>query len=115
MKKDKIKKIKRERRHKKIRAKVSGISSMPRLSVFRSNKRIYAQMIDDEKSKTILESNSLKLKGKMMENAKAVGMDIAKKAIGKGIKKIVFDRGGYIYTGKIKALADGAREGGLKF
>ncbi|MFA6552235.1 MAG: 50S ribosomal protein L18 [Candidatus Paceibacterota bacterium] len=106
---------KRLKRHRKIRAKVSGTATLPRLSVFRSNKCIYAQLIDDEKASTILSASSSKLKGKMVEKAKAVGTEIAKKAVAKKIEKVVFDRGGYIYTGKIRALAEGAREGGLQF
>jgi large subunit ribosomal protein L18 len=103
-------------RHKRIRAKVSGTSDMPRLSVFRSNKNVYAQIIDDTKGATVIGLSSEKVKGKgLMERAGNVGKEIAKLAIEKGVKKVVFDRGGFLYTGKIKAVADGAREGGLKF
>ncbi len=95
------------RRHKKIRATISGTSDCPRLSVFRSNKFIYAQLIDDVKGHTFAEAHS--------GDAKTVGIEIAKKAKTLKLSKVVFDRGGYLYTGKIKAVADAAREGGLKF
>lgn len=109
-------KLKRERRHKKIRAKVFGTADCPRLSVFRSNKYIYAQLIDDNAGKTLVASSSSKVQGKSaLEKAKAVGLELAKLALDKKIKAVVFDRGGFIYTGKIKVLADGAREGGLVF
>lgn len=106
---------------KKIRSKMSGDSSRPRLTVFRSNNEIYAQLIDDASGKTILASSSTektvaKEKGKSkVEKAKSVGAAIAKKAIEKGIKDVVFDRNGFLYHGRIKAVADGARENGLKF
>ncbi len=107
---------KRDRRHRRIRAKVRGVSDRPRLSVFKSNKYIYAQVIDDTDAKTVVSASSLGKKGKgMMEKAKTVGKEIAEKAQTKKIKKVVFDRGGYVYTGKIKALAEGAREAGLEF
>ncbi|HBD24618.1 MAG: 50S ribosomal protein L18 [Candidatus Zambryskibacteria bacterium RIFOXYD1_FULL_40_13] len=107
---------KRTRRHTKIRAKVSGTKEKPRLSVHKSNKHISAQLIDDENSKTIASVHSREVKAKSMtEKAVLVGEAIAKKAIDKKIKEVVFDRGGFIYTGNIKALADGARKGGLKF
>lgn len=111
-----IKTIKRNTRRKRIRAKVSGTSTIPRLAVFKSLKYIYAQLIDDERGVTLAAATSkgIKTKGKT-EAAKLVGADIAKKASEKKIEKAVFDRGGYIYTGRIKALADGAREGGLVF
>lgn len=105
-----------ERRHKRIRSTISGTASIPRLSVFKSNKYVYAQLIDDEKGATLAAASSVdsKVKGKA-EQAKHVGVDIAKKALAAKIEKVVFDRGGYLYIGKIKAVADGAREGGLKF
>lgn len=110
---------KRFRRHKRVRAKVSGTSKMPRLCVFRSAKHIYAQLIDDEKGKTLVAASERELKRKMkskkLERAKEVGKLIAKKAQDMKIEKIVFDRGGYQYHGRVKALAEGAREGGLKF
>lgn len=106
----------RNRRHKRIRAKISGTSDMPRLSVFKSNKHISAQLIDDVSGVTLASVHSRDVKGKtMMEKSTKVGEEIAKKAIAKKIEKIVFDRGGFIYTGNVKALADGARAGGLKF
>lgn len=115
MKTSKIKTEKRARRKARIRAKVSGTSDVPRLSVFRSNKFMYAQLVDDEKNVTIAASSSKGMKGKMLEQAKLVGIDIAKKAKEKKIANVVFDRSGYMYTGKVQALADGAREGGLVF
>ncbi len=89
---------------------------MPRLSVFKSNKYIYAQLIDDENGKTLASFSSAKIKVKgKIEQAKKVGEELAKVAQEKNIKTAVFDRGGFIYTGRVKALAEGAREGGLKF
>lgn len=95
------------RRHSRIRATISGTKERPRLSVFRSNKFIYAQLIDDVKGHTFAEAHAV--------DAKAVGTDLAKKAKALKIDKVVFDRGGYLYTGKIKTVADSAREGGLIF
>ncbi len=107
---------KRTRRHTKIRAKVSGTSHMPRLSVYKSNKYISVQLIDDDKAQTLASVHSREVKGKnMMEKAMLVGESIAEKAKAKKIKEVVFDRGGFIYTGNVKAVADGARKGGLKF
>ncbi len=103
------------RRHRRIRAKVIGTATRPRLSVFRSNRAISAQLIDDDKAVTLASASSAKLKGTSAEKAKTVGKSIAEKALAKGVKTAVFDRGGYLYTGAIKALAEGAREGGLKF
>lgn len=106
----------REKRHKKIRAKISGTKDIPRISFFKSNKRIYAQVIDDENGITFFGVSSDKVKGKTMtEKAKETGKLIAKMAADKKIKSVVFDRGGFLYSGKVKAFADGAREGGLKF
>lgn len=107
----------KERRHRKIRARISGTADKPRLCVFKSAKHIYAQIIDDTKGKTILSLSDLKVKkpGKKTATAAEVGKAIAKEAIAKKIEKVVFDRGGNKYHGRIKALADGAREGGLKF
>ncbi|OHA19113.1 MAG: 50S ribosomal protein L18 [Candidatus Taylorbacteria bacterium RIFCSPHIGHO2_01_FULL_45_63] len=111
-----IKTNKRERRHRKIRAKVSGTSARPRLAVFRSNKHLYAQIINDEKGETLATATSREVGGKtLLEKAREIGKIIAKKAVAKKIDKVVFDRAGYVYTGKIKALAEGAREGGLSF
>jgi large subunit ribosomal protein L18 len=107
---------KRIRLKKKIRAKIFGTSVMPRLSVFRSNNFIYAQMIDDAKSVTIASSSDMAIKaGTKTERSVAVGVAIAKDSIAKGIKSCVFDRNGFKYTGRVKALADSARAGGLKF
>lgn len=103
----KQKQLKIARRHKKIRSILSGTSERPRLSVFKSNKFMYAQIIDDDKGHTLAQANS--------DDAKAVGVEIAKKAKALKIEKVVFDRGGYLYTGKIKLVADSAREGGLNF
>jgi len=108
----------RIKRHKKIRAKISGVLERPRLSVFRSSMHIYAQIIDDESGKTLVASSDLKLKkGKetKSELAKNVGLEIAKKAKEKNIESVVFDRGGHKFHGRVKLLADGAKEGGLKF
>ena len=110
------KKEQRTRRRARIRAKVSGTKDKPRLAVFKSNTNIYAQIIDDVHSKTLVSASSNEIKkGKPLEKAKEVGMEIAKKAMTAKISKVVFDRGGFLYTGHIKALAEGAREGGLKF
>ncbi len=112
----KIKKIQRERRKKRVRAKVFGVADKPRLSVFRSNKYITAQLIDDAKGVTLAAATSQNAKGKsVLEKAKAVGVSIAEQAKAKKISKAVFDRGGYLYTGSVAAIADGAREAGLKF
>ena len=112
----KIKKIQRERRKKRIRAKIFGVSDKPRLSIFRSNKYVTAQLIDDSKSITLAAASSKEAKGKnVFEKAKAVGAMIAIQAKAKNISKAVFDRGGYIYTGSVAAVAEGAREAGLKF
>ena len=103
----KLKQMKIARRHKRIRATISGTQERPRLSVFRSNKFIYAQLIDDVKGHTFAQAQAT--------DAKTVGVELAKKAKALKIEKVVFDRGGYLYTGKIKAVADAAREGGLIF
>jgi large subunit ribosomal protein L18 len=111
------KKAKRIIRHKRVRAKVLGSEAKPRLCVFRSAQHIYAQLVDDATGKTILAVNDVELKGKdkKAESAKRVGKAIAEKAAAKKISEVVFDRGGYQYHGRVKALAEGAREGGLKF
>lgn len=109
---------KRKRRHKRVRAKISGTKDRPRLCIFKSNKHIYAQLIDDEKNKTLATVGDLKIKkGKKLkvDIAKEVGKLIAEQAKTLKIEKVVFDRGGYQYHGRVKALAEGAREGGLKF
>jgi large subunit ribosomal protein L18 len=103
----KQKQLKIARRHKRIRATISGTDERPRVSVFRSNKFIYAQIINDEKGHTLVQAQAV--------DAKTAGTDLAKKAKAAKITKVVFDRGGYLYTGKIKALADALREGGLIF
>ena len=107
----------RIKRHRKIRRTLSGTDVTPRLCVFRSNQAIYAQLIDDVKGVTIASSSSLelKLKNNNLEAAAAVGKDIAEKAKKAKIKTVVFDRGGYQYHGRVKALADAARENGLEF
>lgn len=110
-----IKKEKRVRRHAKIRTRVSGTKEMPRLSVFRSNRYMYAQLIDDSSSKTLASASSLESKGKKGEASFAVGKAIAEKAKALKIAKVVFDRGGFGFKGRVKSLADGAKEGGLKF
>lgn len=106
------------RKTRRVRRKILGTKDMPRLSVFRSNKYMYAQLIDDEKQETILgvtEKNLEIQTGKKFDKSKELGMLVAKKALAKKIKKVVFDRGRYIYKGRVKALAEGAREGGLTF
>jgi large subunit ribosomal protein L18 len=106
-------------RHKRVRAKISGTPERPRLSVFRSEKNIYAQIIDDVAGNTLVSASSVEKDfegaGSNKEAAKKVGRLVAERAIAKGIEEVVFDRGGYIYHGRVKELADGAREGGLKF
>jgi len=107
---------KKIRLKKKIRAKIYGTASCPRLSVFRSNNYIYAQMIDDSKSTTVASASDMDVKkGTKTERAIQVGATIAKESNTKGIKTCVFDRNGFKYTGRIKALADSARKAGLKF
>ena len=105
-------------RHKRVRKNISGTSEMPRLNVFISNTQIYAQIINDETGTTLASSSSVQLKiknGGNIEGAKLVGADIAKKAKEANISKVVFDRGGYQYHGRVEALADAARENGLEF
>ena len=108
----------RIRRHKRVRTKVSGTPEWPRLCVFRSNKNIHTQVIDDVNGTTLVAASSVDMKlenGENIEAAKAVGAEIAKRALAKNINKVVFDRGGYIYHGRVQALADAAREAGLEF
>ena len=108
----------RLRRHARVRTKISGTKECPRLNVFRSNANIQAQIIDDVKGVTLVSCSSMDLKlekGGNVEAAKAVGKELAKRAKAKKIKKVVFDRGGYIYHGRVQALAEAAREGGLEF
>ena len=109
----------RLKRHARVRGKISGTAECPRLAVYRSNKNIYAQIIDDVKGATLVSASSLEAGfegiGSNKEAAKKVGMMIAERAVQKGIEVVVFDRGGYIYHGRVSELAEGAREGGLKF
>jgi large subunit ribosomal protein L18 len=112
----------RERRHLRVRSKVYGTPNCPRLSVFRSISEIYAQVIDDMDGNTLVSASSIdsELRGKLdglkkSEQARLVGKTVAQRAKDKGIDMVVFDRGGFRYTGRVKALADGAREGGLDF
>jgi len=114
---DKI--FKRNKLKRKIRGKVSGNAETPRLSVFRSNKQIYAQLIDDKTGKTIVAASSRidaieKAESSKIEKAHKVGLELAAKAKGAGITQAVFDRNGYLYHGRVKSLAEGAREGGLE-
>jgi len=103
-------------RHNRVRAKIQGTSERPRLSVFKSNTAIYAQIIDDEKAVTLAAYDSRKSKGKTLsDKAVEVGTEIAKLAKAKKVEAVVFDRGGYVFTGVVKKLAEGARAGGLKF
>lgn len=109
----------RTRIRRRIRKNVNGNAAIPRLSVFRSNKEIYAQLIDDVSGKTLASASSMDKEiakeGNKTDVAKAVGTALAKKASEAGVEQCAFDRGGYLYHGRVKALADGAREGGLKF
>lgn len=106
----------RERRHQRIRKKIHGTKDCPRLSVYKSNDHIYAQLINDDEGKTLVSSSDLKLKkGTKTEVAKKVGEQLAKNAIDAKITKCVFDRSGYKYHGRVKAIAEATREGGLKF
>ena len=111
--------IARIKRHQRVRKNISGTAERPRLSVYRSLNHIYAQIIDDTKGTTLVSASSLDKDfsgyGGNVDAAKAVGNLVAKKALEKGIKAVVFDRGGYIYHGRVAALAEGAREGGLEF
>ncbi|SHJ66578.1 LSU ribosomal protein L18P [Dethiosulfatibacter aminovorans DSM 17477] len=113
---------KRQKRHMRLRNKIQGTPERPRLNVFRSSKNIYAQVIDDSQGFTIASASSNdkeiieKINGlNKTEAAKIVGQEVAKKAMDKGIETVIFDRGGYLYHGRVKSLADGARESGLKF
>ncbi|HAP01914.1 MAG TPA: 50S ribosomal protein L18 [Bacteroidetes bacterium] len=104
--------------HKKIRKKLAGTTERPRISVFRSNSEVYVQLIDDSQGHTILSTSTREykdIKGTKVEQAKQIGIEIGKMAVDKGIKLAVFDRSGYLYHGRIKAIAEGAREGGLTF
>ncbi len=112
----------RKRRHRRVRKKVHGTPERPRLNVFRSLNHIYAQIIDDEAGVTLVAASTIdrELRPKMQgltktEQARLVGLTVAQRALAKGITQVVFDRGGYKYIGRVKALAEGAREGGLEF
>ena len=109
----------RQRRHKRVRGKISGTASCPRLSVFRSLSNIYAQVIDDSTGKTLVSASTVEKdfagNGGNKEAARKVGQTVAERAVKAGITEVVFDRGGHIYHGRVKELAEGAREGGLKF
>lgn len=114
--------VRRERRQRRVRAKVAGTEARPRLNVFRSNRHIFAQLIDDAKGHTLAAASTLDADVraqaaalKKKDEAKVVGKLIAQRAIEKGLKKVIFDRGGYLYHGRVKSLAEGAREGGLEF
>ena len=108
----------RLQRHKRVRGKISGTAACPRLCVYRSLKNIYAQIIDDEQGVTLVSASTMDKdfngNGGNVEAAAEIGKKVAAKALEKGITEVVFDRGGYVYHGRVKALADGAREGGLK-
>ncbi len=111
-------KAQRLRRHKRVRGKISGTAERPRLSVYRSDLNIYVQVIDDVAGVTLCSASSVEKGfegGSNIEAATEIGKKVAERALAKGIDTVVFDRGGYIYHGRVKALAEGAREGGLKF
>lgn len=108
----------RQKRHNRIRKRVAGTPERPRLAVYRSLNHIYAQIIDDEAGRTLAGASSLgaaDVKGGNLDGAKAVGLLVAERAKAAGVTQVVFDRGGYLYHGRVKALADAAREGGLEF
>lgn len=112
----------RQRRHRRVRKKVQGTAERPRLNVFRSARHIYAQIIDDGRGHTLVSASTLdpeireQIAGMTKtEQARVVGLKLAERALARGVKKVVFDRGGYKYHGRVKALADGSREGGLEF
>lgn len=105
----------RKIRHVRVRKQIIGTKDIPRLNVYRSNKNIYAQLIDDESGVTLAEASSMKMDGNTVEVASLVGKEIAEKAKKAKISKVVFDRGGYLYHGRVKALADAARSNGLEF
>lgn len=113
--------VARKRRHERVRKRVDGSQERPRLNVFRSHLHIYAQVIDDSQGTTLVSASSVdpalrgQVKGGNLDGAKAVGKLVAERALAAGVSKVVFDRGGYLYHGRIQALADAAREGGLDF
>lgn len=112
-----LKKVKKEQRHKRVKAKIQGAAEKPRLSVFRSLYYNYAQLVDDQTGKTLVSASDMKIKksGTKVDMAKQVGLELAKKAIEQKITTCVFDKSGYKYHGRVKAIAEGAREGGLQF
>jgi large subunit ribosomal protein L18 len=114
--KETMKQDKRKRRHARVRSKIFGTPARPRLSVYKSNQSVYAQLIDDASGVTVLScmSKVTDKKGTRVERAYAIGKAVAEQGVAKGINKVVFDRGGFVYTGVIKAVAEGARAGGLK-
>jgi large subunit ribosomal protein L18 len=106
----------RQRIHSRIREKMAGTAERPRLNVYRSLNHIYAQVVDDQNGQTLVSASSIQLKsGGNVAAAKEIGKAVAEKAVAKGIKQVVFDRGGYLYHGRVKALAEAAREAGLEF
>lgn len=105
----------RQKRHRRVRGKISGTAERPRLNVFRSNTNIYAQVIDDIAGVTLASASSLKENGTKSEQATAVGTAVAKAAVAAGVSEVIFDRGGYLYHGRVQALAEAARENGLEF
>ncbi|MDZ4085105.1 MAG: 50S ribosomal protein L18 [Bdellovibrionales bacterium] len=110
--------VAREKKKLKIRKRVTGSSERPRLCIFRSTKHVYAQVIDDSTGQTLVSASTLDtdgVKGANKDACSAIGKEVAKRAVGKNIKQVVFDRNGYLYHGRVKALADAAREGGLEF
>ncbi len=115
MKKPQTREEYRARRHFRVRKRVNGTSERPRLVVFRSDKHIYAQLVDDNAQRTIMTVTDNGIEGKKVEKSFEVGKKVASLAKERGVTSIVFDRGGYLYHGRVKAVADGAREGGLEF
>jgi large subunit ribosomal protein L18 len=124
MKREQKKNLQRLKRRRRIRGRMSGVSERPRLSIFRSHKQIYAQVVDDDRGMTLCSVSTLQLrqkgalgdaKGCNLTGATAAGAELAKRALAAGVTTVAFDRGGYRYHGRVKALADAAREGGLKF
>ena len=112
-----IKAQRRQRRHRRVRKQSVGTPDRPRLAIYRSNRQIYAQVIDDSAGVTLVSASSLKVRGgnDPKSRAKAVGLAIARRAVDEGIGRVTFDRGGFKYHGRVKSLAEGAREGGLEF
>jgi len=115
MKKPQTREEYRARRHFRVRKRVNGTAERPRLVVFRSDKHIYAQLVDDNAQRTLMTVTDTGLEGKKVEKSFGVGKKVAELAKERGLTSIVFDRGGYLYHGRVKAVADGAREGGLEF